>query len=217
MKRKLSPDEHVVYRLKKQKSRLAAMAVFVPVWLLFGVLFLVVYGRYRFVGAEDVAPGAALAAGLMALLVLIPVALMILFGYFVNDLVVTDRRVYVRAWMPPRAVCFNLEDVRSFQHAYSTGRRGQTNNRIYFYLLCGGIVKTGDLFISPKSLEALLGLLRERYEGRGFTGRELHALGRQNPGAEKPVAKLLPAVFIALAAPVLLAVLMLSDYLLCRA
>jgi len=216
----LDAGETVLYRLKKSKTPILFMVIFFPVWLYFAGMFLIPYCRSLFSGASGLNPDKYLLSGLAGLIVFIPIVLIIFLSYAGNGLVITDRRAYVRKGLTGRTLIVNLGDIRSFQHAYSTKHHTQAfmsvhhrSHRIYFYLNCGRLVKTGNLFITHGSLQALLTLLRERFEGKGFSRRELRLLGGQNPGAGFPMTRTNLFVPILVLAPFILALLAAAGYL----
>ena len=213
MTRLLDPNETVLFRLKKSRGPIAFLCVFVPIWLYFGSIFLLPYFRYLAGNMPDVKPEEALLAGLIGFLIFLTVPLCILVSYAGNDLVITDRRVYLRKGLSATSLIINAEDIRSFVHGYSTGRRGSTNHRIYFYLYCGKAVKTGELYSTLTSLSALLELLRVKFEGKGFSAGELKQLGEQNPNANRPVARKNLLLLLLVALPVLFSLFAVGMYL----
>ena len=133
-------------------------------------------------------------------------------SYFLNRLVITDKRIYIRKGMTGKTHILNLHDIRSFQHIISTGKN-KSNHRIQFYLSCGKTVKTGELYITLGNLNSLLDILRQKFEGRGFTGRELKQLNEQNPEAGHPESKSNFFILLILLAPFILAALLTLNYL----
>lgn len=213
MTRLLDPDETVLFRLKKSRGPIVFLCVFVPIWLYFGSIFLLPYFRYLVGNMPDVKPEEALLSGLIGFLVFLAVPLYILISYAGNDLVITDRRVYLRKGLSAASMIINAEDIRSFAHAYSTGRRGGTNHCIYFYLYCGKVVKTGELYSTLTGLSALLELLRSKWEGRGFSASELKQLTEQNPHANRPVARKNIPLLLIIALPFLLCLFAAGMYI----
>ena len=214
MVNRLDADETVIYKLQKSKMPIVFLLLFAPIWLYFSGIFFTPFYRYLFLGAKGINPKDAYLAGIIGFLVFIPFILLILISYTGNNLIITNKRVFVRKGIMARTQMAYHEDIRSFQHAYSTGRRGSSNNRIYFYLYCGKLIKTGDLFITYASMQTLLELLREKFEGRGFSILELKRLGEQNPEARRPITKKHPIVLIILLAPILLGLLVFAGYIL---
>jgi hypothetical protein len=213
MTRFTDPDETVLFRLKKSRTPIVFLCVFVPIWLYFGSIFLLPYFRYLAGNMPDVKPEEALLSGLIGFLLFLAIPLFILISYAGNDLVITDRCVYVRKGLAATTLIINFKDIRSFQHAYSTGRRGSTNHRIYFYLYCGKAVKTGELYSTLTSLTALWELLRGKFEGRGFSVSELKQLGEQNPHANRPVTRRNIPLLILVASPFLLSLSAVCMYI----
>jgi hypothetical protein len=211
LKRRIPDGEAVLFQLKKSKIPIAFMVVFMSVWLFFAYLFLANYWLYRFGAGSDMSPGWSVALAVAGLVIFALVGLALPISYFTNDFIITDRRIYIRRTTSTRIL--RLGDVRSFQHAYASGRNGKSNNRIYFYLLSGVIVKTGTLNISFTSLQQLLELLREKYEGRGFTAQELHRLAAENPAAGLPETNRSIVVPILMLIPAALALVIIADYL----
>lgn len=213
MANRLDPDETVIYKLQKSKMPIAFLFIFAPIWLYFSGIFFTTFYRFLFLHATDINPKDAYLAGIIGFLVFIPIILVILISYTGNNLIITNKRVIIRKGISARTQMAYHEDIRSFQHAYSTGRRGSSNNKIYFYLYCGKLIKTGDLYITYASMQTLLELLREKYEGRGFSVLELKRLGEQNPEARRPVTKKHPLMLVILLAPILLALLAFAGYI----
>jgi hypothetical protein len=211
LKRRIPDGEAVLFQLKKSKVPIVFMVVFMSVWLFFAYLFLANYWLYRFGAGSDMSPGWSVALAVAGLVIFALVGLALPISYFTNDLIITDRRIYIRRTTNTRIL--RLGDVRSFQHAYASGRNGKSNNRIYFYLFSGFLVKTGTLNISFTSLQYLLELLREKYEGRGFTAQELHRLAAENPAAGLPETSRSIVVPILMLIPAALALVIIADYL----
>ncbi len=217
MANRLDADETVIYKLQKSKMPIVFLFLFAPIWLYFSGIFFTPFYRYLFQSAEGINPKDAYLAGIIGFLVFIPIILVILISYTGNNLIITNKRVIVRKGITARTQMAYHQDIRSFQHAYSTGRRGSSNNKIYFYLYCGKLIKTGDLYITYGSMQTLLELLREKYEGRGFSILELKRLGEQNPQARRPETKRHPFVLIILLIPLLLALFSFVGYILASA
>lgn len=209
----IETGETVLFRLKKSRTPIVFMVIFYPVWMYFGGIFLSAYYRYLFAGVSDAPPAEYLLSGLIVLVVVIPLLLTIFLSYALNSLVITDRHVYVRKGMTGRTQIVSLGDIRSFQHAYSTGRN-HSNHRIYFYLYSGQRVKTGQLFITLGGLTSLLELVRGRFEGRGFNKQELKALAEGNPAAGRAVSKTNVFIAVLMLLPYLLALAAIALYLL---
>lgn len=209
----LETDETVLYRLKKSRTPIVFMVIFYPIWIYFGSVFLKAYIGYLFLGLTDAPPTEYLAAGLIVLVIVLPLLLVIFLSYTLNSLVITDRYVYIRKGMTGRTQIVSHGDIRSFQHAYSTGRN-HSNHRIFFYLYSGQCVKTGQLFITLGGLTALMELLRGRFEGRGFELNELKALADENPAAGRAVSKTNVFIVILMILPFLLALTAVVLYML---
>jgi hypothetical protein len=111
-----------------------------------------------------------------------------------------------------RTQVFRLEDVRSFQTVTSSGRNRSTQ-AVLFYLFCGKQVKTGNLYLTLGSLQALLEVLRGKYEGRGFTRRELVQLNAEHPEAGQPVSRRNWGVVLLMLSPFLVALIQTLDFL----
>ena len=214
MANRLDADETVIYKLQKSKMPILFLLIFAPIWLYFSGIFFTPFYRCLILGVKGINPKDAYLAGFIGFLVFIPIILVILISYTGNNLIITNKRIIVRKGISARTQMAYHEDIRSFQHAYSTGRRGSSNNRIYIYLYSGKLIKTGDLYITYGSMQALLELLREKYEGRGFSILELKRLGEQNPEARRPETKRHPFVLIILLIPLLFALIAFTGYML---
>lgn len=187
--RLVDAEEKVLYKVSKTPFTAIVLVVFLSVWLGFGGLFVWVAFDPLFLHPAGDVPIDSFLVGLLGLAVFVPVALNLLLSYSLNQLVVTDRRIYVRRGRSGRTHVFAPADVRSFQRVTSSSSRGRSNEAAIFYLLCGRTVRSGALYPRLASLEALLALLRGRFEGRGFTRAELQALKRDNPGAAVPAVR----------------------------
>jgi hypothetical protein len=207
------PQEQELYRLRKSKMPILFMIVFFPIWLYFAVIFLKPAWQFVFANAPDIPSSEIFLAGMIGLLVFIPLVLVIAVSYLANQLIITDQRIYIRRGLTGRTYIVNQQDVRSFQHVVSSGRN-QTNHKIHLYLANGTIVKTGELFITLHSLKALLELLRSRYEGRGFTRQELLQMKQQSLNTDQPMVQTNLALLLLVLAPWLLAAMFAVFYLL---
>jgi hypothetical protein len=208
----LEENETVLYQLRKSRMPILFMIFFFPVWLYFASIFLRASYQSVFSGGTVLTPGEYYLAGMIGLIVFIPVVLAIMLSYFFNELIITDQRVYIRKGLSGRTYRLNLSGIRSFQHVISTGTRA-SNHSILFYLLCGKKIKTGNLFITLNSLQTLLELLREKFEGRGFTSRELADLKLQHPLAEEPVVRTNGLCLLLFLTPWILALVLTINYL----
>lgn len=208
----IEAGETVLYKLKKSKTPIVFIVIFYPIWIYFGSFLLRAYLRYLFDGASDAPPVEYLLSGLIVFVVVIPILLLILLSYTLNNLVITDRHIYIRKGVTGRTHIVELNEIRSFQHAYSRGRNG-SNNKIILYLYNGQLIKTGQLFITLFSLTSLLELLRGRFEGRGFNREERLELARGNPGARGAVTQTNALIVLLMLMPLLLAVTSAMLYL----
>ena len=207
----IDESETVLYRLRKSKSPIIFLIFFVPIWLFFASIFLRPLYRSLFLGETALSPGEYWQAGLIGLLVFIPVLLLIILSYSLNQLVITDRRVYIRKGVPGRTHVISLGDIRSFQHGVAGKNR--SNHAIHFYLFCGKKIKTGNLYITLGNLQALLGVLREKFEGRGFTSQEMKQLQHENSAAGEPQSRTNLVVLLILLAPWIMALALTLRYL----
>ncbi len=205
-------NEKELYRLRKSRTPIVFMVFFFPIWLFFASLFLRTAYQAMFLGETAVTTLESYLAGMIGLVVFLPLVLVILFSYALNQLVITDQRVYVRTGVTGRTRIFRLEDVRSFQTVSSSGRNRSTQ-AVVFYLFCGKQVRTGNLYLTLGSLQALLEVLRGRFEGRGFTRRELAQLKTEHPEASQPDSKRNWGVVLVLLAPFLAALIATLDFL----
>ena len=205
-------NEKVLYRLRKSRGPMVFMVFFFPIWLFFGSLFLRTAYQAMFLGDTTLTTLESYLAGMIGLVVFLPLVLMILFSYALNQLVITDQRVYIRKGVTGRTQFFRLEDVRSFQTVTTSGSNRSTQ-AVLFYLFCGKQVKTGNLYFTLSSLQALLEVLRGKYEGRGFTRKELAQLKPEHPEACQPASKRNWAVVLVLLAPFLAALIATLDFI----
>jgi hypothetical protein len=95
----------------------------------------------------------------------------------------------------------------------TTSGSNRATQAVLFYLVCGKQVKTGNLYFTLSSLQALLEVLRGKYEGRGFTRRELAQLNTEHPEAGQPVSKWNWGVVLLMLAPFLVALIQTLDFL----
>jgi hypothetical protein len=188
------------------------MVFFFPIWLFFGSLFLRTAYQAMFLGDTSLTSLESYLAGMIGLIVFLPLVLLILMSYGLNQLVITDQRIYIRKGVTGRTQIFRLEDVRSFQTVTTSGSNRATQ-AVLFYLFCGKQVKTGNLYFTLSSLQALLEVLRGKYEGRGFTRRELAQLNTEHPEAGQPVSKWNWGVVLLMLAPFLVALIQTLDFL----
>lgn len=172
-------DEAPVYRVRKGRTHLFIMLFFLSIWLFFGYQILTLCFGPIFSGALPSMPIDYYLLGMIGLLLFIPVAIILVLSYFLNQLVITKRRIYVRKGISGKLHILSLDDVRSFQHVCSTGRNA-ANHAILFYMHCGKRIKTGNLYATMGSLQDLLVILREKFEGRGFTRQEMKQMALQN-------------------------------------
>lgn len=205
-------NEKVLYRLRKSRTPIVFMVFFFPIWLFFGSLFLRTAYQAMFLGETALTAVDSYLAGMIGLVVFLPLVLVILFSYALNQLVITNQRIYVRTGVTGRTRVFRLEDVRSFQTVASSGRSRATQ-AVLFYLFCGKQVRTGNLYFTLGSLQALLEVLRGKFEGRGFTRRELTQLKVEHPEADQPVSKRNWGVVLVLLSPFLMAIVLTLDFL----
>ena len=203
--------EAVRYRLKKVKTPILFMAVFFPVWLYFGVFIARASWAVVFLGKAADKTVINLVLGLAGLLVFIGIILIVIQIYSLNQLVITDRRVYVRRGIIGRMEIASLHEVRAFRHVNNSSRKSP-NDKIWFYLECGEVIKTGELFITRDSLLELLGFLRENFEGRVFSKDELREMKRQS-GFGHPIRKTNAALAVLPWLPAMLAALYVLRYL----
>lgn len=208
----IDADEVVLYRLQKSKMPILFMIIFFPIWLYFGFMFLNPLIRAILSNDNGATPSETYLAGLIGLVVFIPLVIVIILSYFLNQLIITDKRVYIRNGLIGRSYIVNLGDIRSFQHVVSRGRNS-TNHSIHFYLHCGRVLKTGNLYITLGGLQALLERLREKFEGRGFTRQELKQFKEQNTDAGQPLSKTNVFVLLLFLMPWLLALILTVSYL----
>jgi hypothetical protein len=212
MKRYLEPGEIVIYRLKKTKFPIVFMIIFFSIWIYFSVIFFRIFWGVAVNGVVADKNAEYLIGGLIGPLIFLPVVLIIVLTYFLNQLVITDRRVYIRRGLFGSTRIVNLCDIRAFQHAFSRTSKS-SNHKIWFYLGCGEIVKTGELFATLGSLQELLEVLRQKFEGRGFTAEERRQMKQQSGGVGQPIRKTNGiAVFIALL-PLILSAIYVARYL----
>ena len=212
MMKLIDADEVVLYRLQKSKMPILFMIIFFPIWLYFGFIFLNPLIRAILANDNGASPSETYLAGLIGLIVFIPLVIVIILSYFLNQLIITDKRVYIRNGLIGRSHIVNLGDIRSFQHVVSRGRNN-TNHSILFYLHCGRVLKTGNLYVTLRSLQALLERLREKFEGRGFTRQELGQFKEQNTDAGQPLSKTNVFILILFLTPWLLALILTVSYL----
>lgn len=203
--------ETVLFRLKKSKLPILFMVIFIPVWLYFASVFL--HPFYDIVVLGRAAGGGTFVMGLIGLLVFLPVVFLIVFSYFFNQLIITDRHIYVRKGVTGLTTVIGLKDIRSFQHAYSRSTKA-SNNRILLYLSCGEIVSSGELFITMRGLRELLEILRQNFEGRGFSKEERRRMMLQFGAAGKPYKSRNAVIILLELAPLPLALIYAARYLL---
>lgn len=214
MKKLLDADEVIVMQVKKTRSPILFLLIFLPIWLFFGVNFLWLFLKLPLTGFITFEPLPHFLAGLIALVVFAPVVILILHGLFLNRFILTDKHVIIQKGVPGTRYTIPLDSICAFQHVTSRGRN-TTNHAIEFTLLSGKRLRTGDLHATLNSMEELLAALRDKFEGRGFTNAELRQIKEQNPGHPVPLKQPLKAARIILAAPfvlgLLLTVLYMSD------
>jgi hypothetical protein len=208
----LETGETVRFSLRKTKGLIVFMVIFFSVWMYFGVIFLKPVWGVIVLGDAAMKTGEYLIAGLIGLLVFIPIVLIIVLSYSLNQLIVTDRRVLVRRGLFGSIRIVGLGDIRSFQHVYSRSSRS-SNHKIWFYLNCGELVKTGELFNTLGGLTELLELLRQNFEGRGFTAAERRQMKLQCGSAGQPVRKTIAVPVILMLLPLILAAVYAARYL----
>lgn len=212
MIRFVDPDEQVLFQLRKSKMPVIFMIFFFPIWLYFASIFLKSAWQFVFTDLTALPASEYYLSGMIGLIVFIPLVIVIAVSYFANQLIITDQRIYSRRGLTGRTHVVNLSDIRSFQHVVSSGKN-TTNHKIHFYLANGIIIKSGELFITLTGLQALLELLRNRFEGRGFTRQERTQLKQQNADAGQSVVQTNVLVLILLLAPWILAVIFTIYYL----
>lgn len=207
----IEANEVLLYQLKKSKSPILFMIIFFPIWLYFGSMFLIPLYQSVFLGATSLTPSEYYLAGMIGLILFIPLVIVIILSYFLNQLIITDKRVYIRRGVIGRTHIVNLSDIRSFQHVVSTGKN-KSNHKIHFYLYDGEIIKTGELFITLYGLQSLLELLRDKFEGRGFTGQELKQMKEQNTRPIQLVTKTNYLALLILFSPFILALILTINH-----
>lgn len=200
-------SEQVRYITRKTKSPVLFMVIFFSIWLSFGYLIEVPLFRELLAG-RDVAVESYI-LGMAWIVIFVPVALMILMSFALNQIVITDKRLYVRRGVPGQLLTIDLTSVRSFQQLV-TGTHNRTTNHILFYLDNGRLVKTGSLHTTLASLTELLDLLRERYEGRGFTLRERREMKHSSQSSCQPVTRFIPTPLILLVVLLVVPALLLT-------
>lgn len=204
---------NINYSFKKEKSTLFVLFFLIPLFWSFGGWFLSLYIAYVSGKIPDAAPEEALIAALVSLALFIPVPIAALLSYTLNKLEISDGNVVIRKGLSGRCISFRTDDVLSFQHAYSRGRKGSSNHKIIFYLKCGKTVRTNDLHINPFELQRLLEILRSFCEGKGYSSSEMKRLASENSGMPLPEVRInvIPPIIMAL--PFALALLSFIAYI----
>lgn len=204
MMRFVETSEMVRYRLKKNKSTMLYIIIYVPIWLYVGSLFLIPLYQSVVLGEAEWTPLEYYLMGMIDLIVFIPLAIAVTISYFVNQLVISDKRIYIRRGITGRTHILNLNDICSFRYVFSTAKYCY-NKRIYFYLHDGRIIKTADLYVRPDSLHDLLGLLHERFEDGEVTAWDLEEMKQQNAAEGQVATKTNYLVLLFIYAPFILA------------
>ncbi|MDF2685772.1 MAG: hypothetical protein K0S55_953 [Clostridia bacterium] len=204
---------NINYSFKKEKSTLFVLFFLIPLFWSIGGWFLSLYLAYVSGKIPDATPEEALISALVSLVMFIPIPIAAILSYAFNKLEISDGYVVIRKGLSGRHISFKTDDVLSFQHAYSRGSKGGSNNKIIFYLKCGKIVRTNDLHINPFELQKLLEILRSFCEGKGYSSSVMKNLASKNGDLPLPKVRInvIPPIIMAL--PFALALLTFVVYL----
>lgn len=197
--------ENVLYRLKKSKFPIFFMVIFMPIWLYFAAVLLSPSLQALKSGNLPMDQETWL-AGLISLALMLPIMLLIAMSYALGNLVITDKRVYIRRGISGRTYIVDHAEIISFQHVISRGKNS-SNHAILLYLRNGKQVRSGNLNSTLGSLQQLLEVLRGKFEGKGYTRDELRQMSGQNIGSG-PDIRINPLVIVIFIMPWLLAILL---------
>lgn len=212
MLRFIEAGETIRYRLKKNKSMMLYIIIYVPIWLLIGSLFLIPLYEAFFMGETDWTPFEYYLMGMIGLIVFIPLAVAVILSYFLNQIIITDKRIYIRRGITGRTQILNMNDICAFRYVFHSAKY-YSNKRVFFYLHCGKVIKTADLYVRPDSLNDMLGLLRERFEDRELSDEELEEMKRRNAGAGQVATTTNYLVLLMHFAPFILALALTINHL----
>ena len=109
----------------------------------------------------------------------VPLAIILPTSYFINDLKITDKKVFVRKAISGRLVVMSFEDIRAFQCLKVTSR-GINFYYIRFFLKNGKKIKSGNLYIKPNSLYNLCNILYSKVGMEVNTRKEIKGLKQDN-------------------------------------
>ncbi len=204
---------NINYSFKKDRSTILVLSFLIPLFWGFGGWFLSLYLAYASGKVTGATSEEALFAALVSLVVFIPIPIAALISYALNKLEISDGYVFIHKGLSGRSISFSINDVLSFQHAYSRGKNGSSNHKIIFYLKCGKTVRTNNLYLNPFELQRLLEVLRSFCEGKGYSASEMKRLASKNGSFPLPEVKInvIPSIIMAL--PFALALLALISYI----
>lgn len=200
------------FRYKKEKSTAVVLVFVLPIFWSIGGWLLSLYLAFLSGKNTGAGPLEALIVAIAALAIFIPIPIATLISFALNSFAISDGRVFIRKGLSGRCISFGISEAASFQHAYARGKNGMTNHKIIFYLKCGKIVRTNNLYINPFELERLLEVLRLCCEGRGYTTSEMKAMAAENASLPLPEEKVIFAAPAITAIPFAAALLAVIHY-----
>lgn len=171
----LMDDEVILYKLEKRTPRLIFLISFCPIWLLFGLIFIVPCFKSIFMEAISFKSYDNYMFSIISLLTFVPISIMLPISYILNQLIITDKRIYLRKGIIGQGIVINLDDIEAYL-PFLFRSRGVSLFHVVFYLKSGKRIKTGDLHIKLGSLEKLLEVLEERIPKQVFTRKQIKKL-----------------------------------------
>jgi len=161
LERRLGPNENIVYKLKKRKKSLLFTLLFVPFWFALCLSITEACFSNWFMGGLSFNSLGAYLVCAFFMGTFVPLMTIILLNYLTNNITATDQRLFVRTAVSGTLLIINLEDIHTLIHERSN-LKGFTLNYIKIYMNNGKVYKTGNLFISPESLDEFKKIFKDK-------------------------------------------------------
>lgn len=177
--RLIEDDESIIFKVEKKISPLVFSLIFSPLWMLMALIFIVPCFNNWFMGTLSFRSEDEYTMSIFMMGAFVPLAIILPTSYFINDLKITDKKVFVRKAISGRLVVMSFEDIRAFQCLKVTSR-GINFYYIRFFLKNGKKIKSGNLYIKPNSLYNLCNILYSKVGMEVNTRKEIKGLKQDN-------------------------------------
>ncbi len=158
IKRYLKEDEEFLYKLKKKKKSLIFILLFLPFWFAIVSVCLAQCYENWFLGKTSFNSYGTYIVSIIMVIVFVPLMSVSIMNYMVNDLIITNRRVFIRKSFSASLLVVDLEQIGSYKYLESDNR-GFKHHKIVFVLKNRKTYVTNNLFIRKESLSELTQIL----------------------------------------------------------